>query len=414
DLGALHIAALSQDGLRYAGRVGSGFSDSIRRSLLHELGSLTRDEPRVSGVPDDLPESIWVAPEVVIEVRYKEFTPAGSLRHPVFVSYRPDAKLNDVQVLAEISTGTETRTASRTTGTPDASPTNIDKVFWPEEGYTKGDLLAYYSKVDNHMLPYLADRPIVLDRYPDGINGKSFFQKNAPPHTPQWVRTQWIGESDTKGNRYFICDDARSLQYIINSATIPIHLWASRVSAEDTPDWCILDLDPKDAEFASVVIVAQAIRELCDQMELPSYPKTSGKSGIHVLIPMGRRFSYEQQKMLGELVARIVESRLPEIATTVRAPARRGGRVYIDYLQNGKGKLIVSPYSVRPVPEATVSAPLRWNEVTPGLDVKRFTIRSLPRRLAALKDDPLLPVLSDVPDIAAGLTRLAASYSGLG
>jgi len=146
-------------------------------------------------------------------------------------------------------------------------------------------------------------------------------------------------------------------------------------------------------------------------MELPSYPKTSGKSGIHVLIPMGRRFSYEQQKMLGELVARIVESRLPEIATTIRQPARRGVRVYIDFLQNGKGKLIVSPYSVRPVPAATVSAPLRWNEVTLGLDVKRFTIRSLPRRLAALKDDPLLPMLSDVPDIETGLTRLAASFS---
>jgi bifunctional non-homologous end joining protein LigD len=158
-------------------------------------------------------------------------------------------------------------------------------------------------------------------------------------------------------------------------------------------------------------VVANAIRELCDRMGLPSYPKTSGKSGLHVLIPMGRRFSYEQQKLLGEVVARIVESQLPDIATTIRLRGQRGGRVYIDFLQNGKGKLLVSPYSVRPVPGATVSAPLRWSEVTAALDVSRFTIRSMPRRIAALRDDPLLHVLSDDPDIQTGLARLMRTLS---
>jgi len=411
DIGALHIAASSDTGLQYAGRVGSGFSDQIRRTLLGELGDLVRDEPPVTNVPHDVPESVWVTPSVVVEVRYKELTRAGNLRQPVFLSHLADASIEDVERIDEAPTPSVEDVARSTSIVSDAAPTNVGKVFWPDEGYTKRDLLAYYDKVSDHLLPYLVDRPIVLDRYPDGIDGKSFFQKNAPGHTPHWVRTQWIGESETKGNLYFIADDAESLRYIINSATIPIHLWASRVASEDTPDWCILDLDPKEADFASVVVVANAIRELCDRMGLPSYPKTSGKSGLHVLIPMGRRFSYEQQKMLGELVARIIESQLPEIATTIRTPARRGGRVYIDFLQNGKGKLLVSPYSVRPVPGATVSAPLRWNEVTPSLDVGRFTIRSMPRRLAALKGDPMLPVLSDDPDIDAGLSSLMRTFS---
>ncbi|MFV2000607.1 MAG: DNA ligase D [Acidimicrobiia bacterium] len=411
DIGALHIAARSVEGLRYAGRVGSGFSGHIRRSILDELNGLVQGEPPAVGIPDDVPESVWVTPSVVIEVRYKELTQAGNLRQPVFVALVPDASIDDVQTIDEAEPRHQRDETALTTTVNDEPSTNTEKIFWPGEGFTKGDLLAYYAKVSDHLLPYLIDRPIVLDRYPDGIDGKAFFQKNAPHHTPRWVRTQWIGESDTKGNRYFICDDAETLRYIINSATIPIHLWASRVTSEDNPDWCILDLDPKEANFSSVVVVANAIRELCDRMGLPSYPKTSGKSGLHVLIPMGRRFSYEQQKLLGEVVARIVESQLPDIATTIRLRGQRGGRVYIDFLQNGKGKLLVSPYSVRPVPGATVSAPLRWSEVTAALDVSRFTIRSMPRRIAALRDDPLLHVLSDDPDIQAGLARLTRTLS---
>ena len=157
--------------------------------------------------------------------------------------------------------------------------------------------------------------------------------------------------------------------------------------------------------------IARAIKNLCDAMELPAFVKTSGKTGLHVLIPMGRAYSYDQQKLLGELVARTVESRHADIATTVRNPAGRDGKVYIDYLQNGRGKLIVAPYSVRPVTGATVSAPLRWREVTPSLDISRFTIRSMPRRLATMRDDPMREVLTDVPDIAGGLQRLAADMA---
>jgi bifunctional non-homologous end joining protein LigD len=254
------------------------------------------------------------------------------------------------------------------------------------------------------------DRPLVLDRYPDGINGKSFFQKNAPEFVPDWIRTRRVGDEGT-GNSFFIVDDVESLRYVANLASIPLHIGASRLSKIGSPDWCVLDLDPKDAPFVSVVTVAREVKRVCDAMGLPSYPKTSGKTGLHVLVPMGHGFDYDQQKLLGELIARVVESSNGDIATTVRDPSRRDGKVYIDYLQNGRGKLIVSPYSVRPVPGATVSAPLRWSEVTKKLDVSRFTIRTMPRRLASMKDDPLVGVLTDSPDISAGLEELAVQFS---
>ena len=194
-------------------------------------------------------------------------------------------------------------------------------------------------------------------------------------------------------------------------ATFPIHVWASTLGNIGSPDWCVLDLDPKDAPFSSVVVVAKAIKATCDEMGLSSYPKTSGKTGLHILVPMGRGFDYDQQRLLGELIARLVESKVGDVATTVRNPSARDGKVYLDYLQNGRGKLIVSPYSVRPVPGAAVSAPLRWREVSKNLDVTRFTIKSMPRRLASMKDDPLLGVLTDTPDIKAGLEALAARFA---
>ena len=408
-IGALHIAAVDGDVLTYAGRVGSGFSDNQLGTIREGLAEGVVAEPRCVQAPTGAATDTWVEPSMACTVRFKEVTESGSLRHPVFIDLTP----------YDIDTVFQTDSAERDDPPPPAvidtrttKPTNPDKVFWPDEGYTKGDLVDYYSAIADHLLPYLADRPLVLDRYPDGINGKSFFQKNAPDYVPDWIKTQWVGNDEGKGNTYFIVTDGDALRYIANLASIPLHVWASRLTTIDQPDWCILDLDPKEAPFSAVVTVAREIRQICEDMDLPSYVKTSGKTGLHVLIPMGQGFSYDQQKLLGELLARVVESRLSDIATTVRNPAGRDGRVYLDYLQNGRGKLLVGPYSVRPVPGATVSAPLRWDEVTPSLDIGRFTIRSMPRRLSALKDDPLAGVLTDRPDVRGGLSKLAGMYSG--
>jgi bifunctional non-homologous end joining protein LigD len=206
---------------------------------------------------------------------------------------------------------------------------------------------------------------------------------------------------------YFICDDQASLLYLINMGTIPLHVWASRTAKIDRPDWCVLDLDPKDASFSDVIKVAQTTHEICDAIGLPSLVKTSGSSGLHVLIPLGCQCRYEEARSLGELLARLVIAELPEIATITRQVSRRGGKVYVDYLQIGAGRLIVAPFSVRPLPGAPVSMPLRWSEVKAGLNIRSFGIKSAPGRMQKLKTDPMIQVLDDEPDLAGALERLA-------
>jgi bifunctional non-homologous end joining protein LigD len=286
---------------------------------------------------------------------------------------------------------------------------NLDKVFWPEEGYTKGDLIGFYRAVAPWLLPYLRDRPLVLTRYPDGIAGKHFFQKNAAEATPAWVRTVPIWSEDSQREiDYFVVDDDATLAYVANLGAIPLHVWSSRVASSELPDWSIVDLDPKGAPFTDVVAVALAFRELGAEIGLEPFIKTSGSSGLHLLLPLGARYSYEQSRRLAELLSRLVARRLPKIATVERVIARRGGRVYLDYLQNGHGKLLVAPFSVRPLPGAPVSTPLEWRDVGPRLDPRRFTIATVPARLAKIGRDPLRPVLETSVDLAQVLARLAA------
>jgi bifunctional non-homologous end joining protein LigD len=206
---------------------------------------------------------------------------------------------------------------------------------------------------------------------------------------------------------YFICDDVESLLYLANLAAIPLHVWASRAQTLDHPDWCVLDLDPKGAPFEHVVRVAKAARALCEEIDLPCFVKTSGSSGLHLLLPLARQCTYEQSRSLGELLARVIVSGLPEIATITRAVSRRGGKVYVDYLQNIAGQLLAAPFSVRPLPGAPVSTPLDWREVTDRLDIRAFTIRTVPERMKKRKTDPLLGVLDAVPDLGRVLGRLA-------
>jgi bifunctional non-homologous end joining protein LigD len=285
---------------------------------------------------------------------------------------------------------------------------NLNKVFWPDEGYTKGDLIEYYRAISPWLLPYLRDRLLVLTRFPDGIKGKSFFQKDAPSFAPGWVRLERVwSESAQREIDYFVAGDVESLLYIANLGTIPLHVWGSRISDLAHPDWCILDLDPKTAPFLHVVQVARAVHELAEEIGLPAYVKTSGSTGLHVLVPLGGLLTFDQCKQLGELLARVVAGRLPDIATTIRLPNDRGGRVYIDFLQNGHGKLLAAPFTARPVPGALCSAPLLWDEVDETLELRRFTMKTLPERMSVFGRDPLAPVLTEKPDLATALARLA-------
>ena len=409
--GALLLASREGAGWRFAGSVGSGFADRQLDDLHARLGPRARATPPCDGPVPKGRGNTWVEPEVVVEVRYKERTDEGLLRHPVFLRVRDDKRPEEAERVERAS-----EEPPRPRG-PDRAParpvrpvevTNGDKVFFPGEGITKGEVVAYYREIAPWMLPFLKDRPVVLTRYPDGIEGKSFFQKDAPEWRPEWFRTVRIrSEEGGRDLDHFLVDDAEGLAWIANMGTIPIHVLSSRAGSLERPDWCVVDLDPKDAPFAHVVRIARALHALCEEIGLPAYPKTTGQRGLHVLVPLGGQLTHEQSRGLAELLARAVEAELPDLSTTARAVGARGGRVYLDYLQNGLGKTIAAPYTVRPRPGAPVSVPLRWSEVNARLDPARFTIRTAPAR-AGKGRDPLLPVLAEKPDLLPALERLRA------
>ncbi|HEU5171194.1 MAG TPA: DNA ligase D [Gemmatimonadales bacterium] len=432
-IGALHLARDVDGELVYAGRVGTGFTDAQLIELRNRLEPRARKTPPCTGpLPKDR-GTTWVEPELRCEVEYTEVTDEGLLRQPVLVRLtdgqtagrpdgqaagRPDARTvgrPDGPTVGDRGRGHPRGTggappvwpSGRPTVRPSGRLTNLDKVFWPAEGYAKGDLIEYYRSIAPWLLPYLKDRPVVLTRYPDGIEGKSFYQKDAPPFTPEWVRTVKIWSDQTgRDIDYIVCDDIETLLYLANLGSIPLHVWASRVSSLDRPDWCVLDLDPKGAPFGDVVRVARAVHGLCERVELPHFVKTSGSSGLHVLIPLGRQLSHDECRAFGELLARVIVAELPDIATITRQVSRRGGKVYLDYLQNAWGQLIVAPFSVRPLPGAPVSTPLAWREVNSKLDIGRFTIRTVPARMKRATRDPMAPVLELAPDLGRALGRL--------
>jgi bifunctional non-homologous end joining protein LigD len=413
--GALHLGAFADGKLMYAGRVGSGFSAAQLKEVAAQLEQARRTEPAFGGpVPKD-DSHTWVEPQLVVEVRYKEWTDEGLLRQPVFLRFRDDKPAAECEMPGRgrgNESGVEEPEGPARPPSPAAAPrevkfSNLDKIFWPADKYTKGDLIAYYRAISPWLLPYLKDRPVVLTRYPDGIGGKWFFQKDAPPFAPAWLRTERMWSEDTKRDiDYFVCDDEASLLYLANLGTIPLHVWGSRVATLELPDWCILDLDPKEAPFRHVVTIARAIHALCGDLDLPCFIKSSGSTGLHVLLPLGRQCTYEQARALGGLLARVIAAQLPEIATVTRQVGKRGARVYLDWIQNGHGRLLVSPFSARPLPGAPVSMPLQWSEVTPKLDIRKFTIANAPARMKKLKEDPLVAVLDLKPDLVSALERL--------
>ena len=451
--GALHLGAYRDGELHYAGSVGTGFTLRQLSSIQEMLDQHRRAKKSFTGDPPGKGHT-WIEPLFVCEVRYKEWTFDNYLRHPVFLRLRDDKPASeciddrDNSYLGDgdgdgdnnglgdgdnnslgdgdgdgeelQGNGADERSSSSLPSpspspSPDSVPpspsrkirfTNPDKVFFPEHGYTKSDLIEYYRAIGPWLLPWLKDRPVVLTRYPDGIGGKSFFQKDAPGFTPEWVRTvsMWSEESQREIS-HFVCDDEDTLLYLANSGTIPLHVWSSRASSLNQPDWCILDLDPKDAPFSSVIEAARVTHALCEGIGLPAYLKTSGSSGLHVLVPLGGQVTHEQSRVLAELLARAVVAEASAITTVERVVSKRQGRVYVDYLQNGYGKLLVSPFCVRPLPGAPVSMPLAWDDLTDDLDIRDFTIANAPGRMRA-HGDPNAELLQVRPDLLGALGRL--------
>ncbi len=272
--------------------------------------------------------------------------------------------------------------------------TNLDKVFWPEHGYTKGDLIRYYDQVAEHLLPHLRERPAHLLRYPDGIRGKAFYQKDLPEHAPDWLETEEIVSSRGESIRYLIINDPGALLFAANLGSVDIHPWLSRRDRPDHPDWAVFDLDPGGGPFSDVIRLARAFGKTLRGIGLRPCLKTSGASGLHVYVPLDPIYPYEIVRQFCEAVSTWVAARHPEIATVERAVGQRGGRVYLDFLQNRRGQTIVPPYAARPVPEASVSTPLDWDELDSGLTPDQFTIENMPDRLRRL-GDLFAPALHD-------------------
>jgi bifunctional non-homologous end joining protein LigD len=274
--------------------------------------------------------------------------------------------------------------------------TNQDKVYWPDEGYTKGDLVNYYKEVSSFILPYLKDRPESLNRFPNGINGPSFYQKDQDTKViPKWVKTHPVySESNQEDLDYLICNNLPTLLYMANLGCIEINPWNSRLKKLDYPDWVVMDLDPGDIPFVEVVKTAIEVRKVLEEAKISGYCKTSGATGLHIYVPLGAKYEYPEAREFMKTIAEHVHERLPATTSMERSPAKRRKQIYLDYLQNSRGQTLAAPYCVRPKPGATVSTPLEWDEVNAKLDPKKFTIKTIFKRLEKV-GDLWKPVISD-------------------
>jgi bifunctional non-homologous end joining protein LigD len=394
--GSLVLAVRKGGELVYAGNVGTGFTEAEIERLLAKLRPLERPDSPFAA-PPKMPrvrkgDVVWVEPRLVAEVEFVEWTHDERLRAPSYLGLREDKAPEDVR--REEPLADEIRKGSRT-----LKLSNLDKVFWPEEGITKGDLLAYYRAVAPVLVPHLRDRPFTLKRYPNGIAEDFFFQKDAPKGMPEWIQTAPVQATSREKPRRTrtiqapLVNDELALLWMVNMGCIDMNAWYSRVDKPDRPDFVLFDLDPSpDVGFPEVVQVALLVRDALAALGLEGFPKTSGADGIHVLVPVERRHTYEETREFCEIVARALVRTHRGLVTTEWTKAKRRG-VLIDCNQNGEGKTIASVYSVRPRPGAPISSPLRWEEVGEDLDPLAFTMEAVLGRVERF-GDLFEPVLS--------------------
>ncbi|MGD0230248.1 MAG: DNA ligase D [Syntrophorhabdales bacterium] len=424
------VLGVYEDGLLvYIGHTGTGFTEEQLAELHGRLQSLVVKKSPFEKLPPTNAPVTWVAPEVVCEVRFAEWTDGGVMRQPVFLGLREDMDPRDVGREQPEGVPRENPVTSGGPGTSRQSRkkrgrlvaindsrvelTNLDKVFWPQEGYTKGDVIDYYRSVSPFIVPYLKDRPESLHRHPDGIAGESFFQKNMDQTAPDWVQTVRIrSESEDREIVYLLCQDEATLVYMANLGCIEINPWHSRIGRLDNPDYMVLDIDPLDTPFHEVVRTATTTRNVLLDIGARGFCKTSGASGLHVYVPLlGAAYSHDQAVQFARLVNILVHQRLPDSTSMERNPEKRRGKVYLDYLQNMRGQTLAAPYCVRSRRGATVSTPLEWDEVTGALDPTRFTMKTIMKRLQEV-GDLWKGVLGPGIDMEQCLGRLEAMVKG--
>jgi bifunctional non-homologous end joining protein LigD len=382
--GSLVLGYYAGDELVYAGNVGTGFNSKEIDKLLDRLRPLRRATSPFPEVPK-MPkvrksDVIWVEPTLVAQVEFAEWTHDGRLRAPSYKGLREDKSAEDVRREEPITDLVKK-------GSRELKLSNLDKPFFPVERITKGDLLEYYRAVAPVLVPHLKGRPFTMVRWPDGIEGKKFFQKDAPSHMPEWIptfRTQVSTRESPRTKKWVdfpVVEDELALLWMVNMGCIDMNTWYSRTDKSERPDWVLFDLDPSpDVGFEETVQVALLVKQALDAFGLVGFPKTSSADGMHILVPVERRYTYADTRQFAEIVAGAIARTNRGLATTEWTKAKRRG-VLIDANQNGEGKTIASAYSVRPRPGAPVSTPLRWSEVNEDLDPLAFTMPAVLERV---------------------------------
>ena len=408
--GALILGVYRGRELQYVGNVGTGFNEAEIERLREKMGPLERQDTPFAEAPK-MPrvrkgDVVWVEPKLVCEVSFSEWTHDEHLRQPVYQGLREDKAPQDVH--QELPVEDEIRIGGHL-----LKLSNLDKLFWPEKGITKGDLLAYYRAVAPTVVPYLHDRPFTLKRYPDGWQGEFFFQKDAPRGMPEWIKRVPVRATTREAPRRTreiqapLVNDELSLLWMVNMGCIDLNAWYSRIDRPDRPDFVLFDLDPSEGVgFPETVEVALLVKQVMDALGLECFPKTSGSKGIHVLVPVERRYTYADTRRFAEIVAGALARTHRGLVTTEWSKAKRRG-VLVDANQNGEGKTIASVYSVRPRAGASVSTPLRWDEVTADLDPTAFTMEAVLARVER-HGDLYAPVLTTKQRLEPALKRLQA------
>lgn len=438
--GSLILGAYVNKRLQFIGHSGSGFDQAAIKAVVKAAKPYFTETCPFAKKPPVNDKPTWLDPVLVCQIQFTDWTDDGILRHPIFLGMREDKTADEVQIEHAVHTATAIKKESTQKTTKakchaddlgiakpstfskegakasgskiinvdghEVSVTHPNKMLWPDEGITKLDLVKYYQSAAPYLLPFLKDRPFVLNRFPHGIDGDHFYQKDNPFEPPDWVETCEIySESNAKTLRYLICQNEATLVYLANLACIEMHPWNSRQQQLDNPDWMIIDLDPEDISFEKVVEAAQVTHAVLDKAKIPNYCKTSGATGLHIFVPMGAQYDYETVQNFGNVVAAMIHEQLPRTTSLERSPSKRQKRVYLDYLQNRFGQTLAAPFSVRPRPGATVSMPLDWSQVQSGLQPAQFTIQNAHKHF---KDGLKLwkPVIDKGIDLGKCLNRL--------
>ena len=418
--GSLILGKYHKGEMVFCGHTGTGFNDKTLAELHQKMEALITEKSAFKITPKTNAKATWTKPELVAEIKFTEITKDLIYRHPVFLRLRDDVKVKDVEFNSENQSKNEivkkiepkTRTAkndfNKKIGKQELKLTNQNKIYFPEDDVSKGDVIDYYQSVSKYILPHLKNRPQSMNRFPNGIEGLSFYQKDAAEETPDWIKIEKVfSESSDKYINYIICNDKETMAYLNNLGCIELNVWTSQLPKADFPDYLVLDLDPSEKNtFEDVIETTLAVKEVLDLAGIKAVPKTSGSSGIHVYIPMGAKYSYEQVKDFGHLLMQMVQEKLPDLTTLERSLQKRDkGKIYLDYLQNRRGQTLASAYSLRPKNGAPVSMPLEWDEVKVGLQPTDFNIHNALERLKD-KGDLFKPVLGKGIDMLKAIGKL--------